>query len=52
MHVLDTDSAAVGIAKNAEDLTQSHETLATESTCCEFAIEIPEGEAVAGDFKI
>ncbi len=52
VHVLDADRARVCIAQHAEDLAQLHQWSATEPTGCEFAIEIPQGQAVAQDIEI
>jgi hypothetical protein len=52
VHVLDADSAAIGVAQHAEDVAQERCAPAAESSGDELAVEIPEGEAVARDVEV
>ncbi len=52
MHVFDADGSAVGITENPENLAKEHGASATKATRHEFAIEVPEGQPVALDFKV
>ena len=52
VHVLDADSARVGVAQNTKNLAQLHQRLATEAAGGEFTIEIPQGELVREHVEI
>ena len=52
VHVLDADGAAVRVAQDAEDLAQLEERLAAEPAGGEGAVEVPQGQAVAGDVEV
>jgi hypothetical protein len=52
VHVLHADGAAVGVAQDAEDLAQLEEGLATEAAGGEVPVEVPQGQAVAGDVEV
>ena len=52
VHVLDADRAAVRVAQDAEDVAQQRGALAAEAAGDELAVEVPEGQAVAGDVEV
>ena len=52
MHIFDTDSAAIGITKNAEDVAELHKRFATKATGCNFAIEIPERQTMCDGIEV
>ena len=52
VHVLGADGAAVGVAQDAEDLAQPQDRLAAEAAGREVALEVPQGQAVAGDVEV
>ena len=52
MHVLDADGAAVGVAQDAQDLAQLEEGLAAEAAGGEEAVQVPQGQTMAGDVEI
>ncbi len=44
VHVLDSDSAAVGISEHSQDVAQFHQRFSTEPTGGEFSIQVPESQ--------
>ena len=52
VHVLDADRAAVRVPEHAEDVAQERGALVEEAARDEFAVEVPEGEAVARDVEV
>ena len=52
VHVLDADSAAVGVAQHAEYLAQLHPRLAAETAGGELPLQVPERQAVLVDVQV
>ncbi len=52
VHVLHTDSAAVGVPQYAEDLPQRHHRLAAEAAGSELPVEVPQRQPVVDDVKV
>jgi hypothetical protein len=51
VHVLHADGAAVGVAQDAQDLAQLEEGLAAEAAGGDLAVQVPQGQTVAGDVE-
>src|SRR5690606_28223112 len=49
VHVFEADGAAVGVAQDTEDVTQLGLSGIAETAGDEFAVEVPEGQAVVED---
>ncbi len=52
VHVLDADPTAIRVAQYAEDVAQAHQLDAGEAVDREFAIEVPQRQAVPGDVEV
>lgn len=52
VHVLEPDGPAVALAQQAEDVAEGHHRLRTEAAGGEFALEVPQGQAVLVDVEV